>query len=72
MLGINPAMIGYIVSQELDKILKGEYPEGVICKEKTENKIVLSASEALNFEGIEVKDVNVSIVYKGVEIQLVK
>ena len=66
--GINPAMVGMVVKSKLDEILAGTYPDGLVLKEKTNEKIVLQISDEMKMDGIDINKVDASITYKGVEI----
>lgn len=70
MFGINPAMIGFVFKGQLDEILSGKEPEFVKIKERTAERIVLVPAEPEMFEGIEIKKIDISIVYKNVEFVL--
>ena len=68
MIGLNPAMVSYAIRAKADEILKGEYPEGLFLKEKTDTKIVLGIENPEAYEGITLNSILVSVIYKGIEI----
>lgn len=70
MFGLNPALIGFMLTQKADEILKGEIPGELKVIERTENKIVLVPAEAPEFSGMTLNAVHVSVTYKNVEFIL--
>lgn len=69
--GINPAMIKFMITAQLDEIVAGKVPDSFELKEKTENKIVLSLKEENKMDGVVLNRLDLSFNYKGKEIILV-
>jgi hypothetical protein len=70
MLGINPMIISYAIKGKLDEIINGQIPEGFKLVEKSENKIILTASELLADPEIKINKIDFRIEYKNIKIVL--
>lgn len=68
MIGLNPAMISYAIKAKMEEILKGEYPEGLILKERTDEKIIFTIKDPEAYEGITLNCIYASVTYKGIQI----
>lgn len=68
MFGINPQMVSYALKAKLDEILNGTYPDGLVLKERTPEKITFGVADLSAYEGISVNSLGASVTYKGVLI----
>lgn len=66
----NPAMISLVLQSKLDEIIQGIYPEGTELIERNDKTIVLGITVLNSFDNITFEVVNVSVVYKEIDIVL--